>query len=119
MIDVDNIFKILDLEATIEAFNKPRIESTCRRLRLKTSSHFHEERSTTIEGQKNIWKTNAFKSSDLFQVLKKFDLKHVSEVQSQLENVKVCSKNQFHVCFDSTTKFYICFNSKIQFNSIQ
>ncbi len=113
MIDVDNNFKILESKVTIEAFNKPHIESTCRRSRLKTSSHFHKERSTTIEGQKNIWKTIAFKSWYLSQVPKKFDLKHMSEVQNQLENVKVWSKNQFHVSFDSTTKFYICFNSKI------
>jgi hypothetical protein len=118
MKDVDNILKILISKATIETFNKPCIESTCRRSRLKTSSHFHEERFTTIEGQKNFWKTIAFKSWDLSQVPKKFDLKHMSEMQSQLENVKIWSKNQFHVYFDSRTKFYICFNSKNQFNSM-
>jgi hypothetical protein len=56
MIDVDNIFEILESKAIIEAFSKPHIESTCRRSRLKTSSNFHEEWSTTIEGQKKIGK---------------------------------------------------------------
>jgi len=56
MVDVDNIFEILKSKATIEAFSKRHIESTCRRSRLKTSSHFHGERSTTIEGQKKIGK---------------------------------------------------------------
>jgi ribosomal protein L16 len=55
-IDVDKNFKILESKVTIEASNKPNIESTCRRSRLKTSSHFHEERSTTIEGQKTFGK---------------------------------------------------------------
>ncbi len=42
MIDVDNIFEILESKATIKAFSKPHIESTCRTSRLKASSHFHE-----------------------------------------------------------------------------
>jgi len=62
MIDVDNIFEILESKATTKAFSKLHIESTCRRSKLKTSSHFHEERFTTIEGQKKNWKTIALKS---------------------------------------------------------